>query len=52
MAELVLVSDLLRLYMKNPMIVALVVVHAKNDGANQVTLTQAGEVDLKGRRRL
>jgi hypothetical protein len=51
-ADIELISDLVRSYMKNPRSVVLAVVTAKNDHALQVILKRAKEVDPKGLRTL
>lgn len=47
-ANVELISDLVRSYMKNPRSVVLAVVTAKNDHALQIILKRAKEVDPKG----
>jgi GTPase SAR1 family protein len=51
-ADVELISDLVRSYMKNPRSVVLAVVTAKNDHALQIILKRAKEVDPKGLRTL
>jgi hypothetical protein len=51
-ADVELISDLVRSYMRNRSRVVLAVVYAKNDYANQIILKQAREVDLKWLRTL
>jgi GTPase SAR1 family protein len=51
-ADVELISDLVRSYMKNPRSVVLAVVSAKNDYANQIILKRAREVDPRGLRTL
>lgn len=51
-ADVELISNLIRSYMKNPRSVILAVVSAKNDYANQIVLKRAKEVDREGLRTL
>lgn len=51
-ADVELISNLVRSYMKNPRSVILAVVSAKNDYANQIVLKRAKEVDREGLRTL
>lgn len=51
-ADVELISNLVRSYMKNPRSVILAVVSAKNDYANQIILKRAKEVDREGLRTL
>jgi GTPase SAR1 family protein len=52
LADVELISNLVRSYMKNPRSVVLAVVSAKNDYANQIILKRAREVDPNGQRTL
>jgi GTPase SAR1 family protein len=51
-ADVELISNLVRSYMKNPRSIILAVVSAKNDFANQIVLKRAREVDHDGLRTL
>jgi hypothetical protein len=52
LADVELISNLVRSYMTNPRSVVLAVVSAKNDYANQIILKRAREVDPNGLRTL
>ena len=52
LADVELISDLVRSYMRDVRSVVLAVVSAKNDYANQIILKRAREVDPKGLRTL
>lgn len=51
-ADVTLVSEMVRGYMKNPRSIILAIISAKNDYANQIILKLAKEVDMSGYRTL